>query len=137
MRIRRPGRLMLFAVLLTGSIISALANPAPTPNVPTADYVKGLALRWYTQMQAGQIDRTQLTAAYNAQLMDDTVREMSHKVNGALPNSAEILQNPTMGDQKFYLVKLIFPRGDAASLLIGFDAEGKITGIDFLSMAAD
>jgi hypothetical protein len=130
---------MPFAVLLTGSIISALANPAPTPNVPTADYVKGLALRWYTQMQAGQIDRTQLTAACNAQPTDDAVREMSDKVNlyGALPNSAEILQNRTMGDQKFYLVKLIFPRGDAASLLIGFDAEGKITGIDFLSMAAD
>jgi hypothetical protein len=94
---------------------------------------------WATSPRPIQIDRTQLTAAYNAQLTDDAVREMSHKVNlyGALPNSAEILQNRTMGDQKFYLVKLIFPRGDAASPLIGFDAEGKIAGIDFLSMAGD
>jgi hypothetical protein len=32
------------------------------------------ALHWYTQMRTGQIDRTQLTAAYSAQLTDDAVR---------------------------------------------------------------
>jgi len=42
-----------------------------------------------------------------------------------------------MADQTFYLVKLIFPRGDAASLLIGFDTQGKIIGINFTSMAGD
>jgi hypothetical protein len=64
---------------------------------------------------------------------------MTRNVNlyGASPTRAEILQSRTMADQKFYLVKLIFPRGDAASLLIGFDAEGKITGINFMSMAGD
>ena len=40
-------------------------------------------------------------------------------------------------NQKFYLVKFIFPRGDAASLLFGFDAEGKITGIGVESMAGE
>ena len=62
---------------------------------------------------------------------------MSQKVNfyGASPNCAELLQSRTMGDQKLYLVKLIFPRGDATSLLIGFDAEGKIIGINLLTMA--
>ena len=39
--------------------------------------------------------------------------------------------------QTFYQVKLIFPRGDAASLLFGFNAEGKITGIGIMSMAGD
>jgi len=34
-------------------------------------------------------------------------------------------------------VKFIFPRGDAASLLFGFDAEGKITGIGVEGMAGD
>ncbi|MGH6812128.1 MAG: hypothetical protein ACREDM_07200 [Methylocella sp.] len=29
------------------------------------------------------------------------------------------------------------PRGDAASLLFGFNAEGKITGIGIMSMAGD
>jgi hypothetical protein len=43
----------------------------------------------------------------------------------------------TIGEQTFYLVKLHFPRGDAASLLFGFNAEGKITGIGIMSMAGD
>jgi hypothetical protein len=34
-------------------------------------------------------------------------------------------------------VKLTFPRGDAASRLFGFNAEGKITGIALMSMAGD
>src|SRR5262249_62424799 len=98
-----------------------------------------VALRWYTEMQAGRLDRAQLTAAYSAQLSDDAVRGMSHNVNlyGASPQSAKILQSRTIADQTFYLVKLIFPRGDAASLLIGFDAQDKITGINFLSMTGD
>jgi hypothetical protein len=39
--------------------------------------------------------------------------------------------------QTFYLVKFIFPRGDAASLLFGFDTAGKITGVGVESMAGD
>jgi hypothetical protein len=34
-------------------------------------------------------------------------------------------------------VKLIFRRGDAASLLFGFDVEGKIVGVAIMSMAGD
>ena len=130
---RRFAGMILVAVLLTCGVATALADP------PAADEVKALALRWYTQMQVGQLDRAQLAAAYSAQLSDDAVREMSRKVSlyGALPKCAEILQSRALGDQRFYLVKLIFPRGDAASLLIGFDAQGKITGIDFVSMAGD
>jgi hypothetical protein len=130
---RRLVALMLVTALLTGGRVLALADP------PAADNVKALALRWYEQMQAGKLDRSQLAAAYSAQLTDDAVRGMSRKVNlyGASPTSAEILQNRTIADQTFYLVKLIFPRGDAASLLIGFDAQGKITGINLMSMAGD
>jgi hypothetical protein len=126
-------RMMVIAALLTASIAAALADP------PAADDVKHLALRWYEQMQAGQLDRSQLAAAYSAQVTENAVREMSRKVNlyGASPRGAEILQSRTIADQTFYLVKLIFPRGDAASLLIGFDAQGKITGINLMSMAGD
>jgi hypothetical protein len=130
---RRFTRMVLAAALFTGNLAAALADP------PAADNVKALALRWYEQMQAGQLDRSQLAAAYSAQLTDDAVREMSRKVNlyGASPRGAEILQSRTIADQTFYLVKLIFPRGDAASLLIGFDVDGKITGINLMSMAGD
>lgn len=101
--------------------------------------MKTFALQWFAQMQAGQFDRTQLTAAYSAQLTDDAVQAMSRRLNeyGASPKSAEILQSRTVGDQTFHLVKLLFPRGDAASLLVAADTEGKITGITITSMAGD
>ena len=43
------------------------------------DSVKDLALQWFLQMQAGQMDRTQLTDAYSAQLTDHAVQEMSRR----------------------------------------------------------
>jgi hypothetical protein len=130
--------MILVAALLTNAA-AALADLTTLSDARSQDNVKTFALQWYAEMQAGKIDRTQLTATYSAQLTDDAVREMSRKVNlyGAPPRRAEILQSRTIADQTFYLVKLIFPRGDAASLLIGFDARGKITGIDFMSMAGD
>jgi hypothetical protein len=56
---------------------------------------------------------------------------------GASPLHAEIMQKRSIDNQTFYKVKLIFPRGDAASLLFGFDVEGKITGVAIMSMAGD
>ena len=103
--------------------------------------MEALALEWFAQMQSGQIDRTQLAAEYSAQLRDDAVRAMSQYLKeykyGATPPGAQVLKTRTIGEQTFYVVKLIFPRGDAASLLLGVNAERKITGISLMSMAGD
>jgi hypothetical protein len=92
-------------------------------------------------MRTGQIDRTQLAAGYSAQLTDDVVQAMSKYLKeyeyGVSPMGAQVLKTRTIGEQTFYVVKLVFPRGDAASLLLGFNAEGKITGISLMSMAGD
>lgn len=132
---------VLAAVLLTWNTVGALANPAQPENLRTDHAVETLALQWFAEMRAGRIDRTQLTAKYSAQLTDDAVRGMSRYLGeyqyGASPTGAKILQTHSTGDQNFYVVKLIFPRGDAASFLFGFNAAGKITGITLLSMAGD
>jgi Spy/CpxP family protein refolding chaperone len=131
--------MILAAALSMASVSAVCADSAPPAGVPTEDGMKVLALQWFTQMQAGKIDRTQYTSAYGAQLTDDAVQAMSHLLNqyGALPLRAEIMQKREIHTQTFYQVKLIFPRGDAASLLFGFDAAGKITGIGVESMAGD
>ncbi|HEY1941449.1 MAG TPA: hypothetical protein VGH40_04935 [Roseiarcus sp.] len=108
-------------------------------NSPPEDDVRVAALRWFQQMQAGQIDRTQLSDAYSAQLTEGAVQEMSRRLNdyGASPRNAEILQRREIGDQTFKLVKFHFPRGDAASFLFGFGADGKITGIALTMLPGD
>ena len=105
----------------------------------TDESVKAFALEWYAQIQAGKFDRSQYAAAYGARLTPEAVQAMSQHLNqyGASPLRAEIMKERSVENQKFYLVKFIFPRGDAASLLFGFDAEGKITGIGVESMAGD
>jgi hypothetical protein len=120
----------------------ALANGvAAQVSVLSEKRVEAIALQWFEQMRTGQIDRTQLTAEYSAQLTDDAVKKMSAYLNeykyGASPTGAQILRTRTIGEQTFYDVKLTFPRGDAASLLFGFNTERKITGIALMSMAGD
>lgn len=118
-----------------------LAASASSANVQTEKRVDDLALKWFAEMKTGQIDRTQLTSDYNARLTNDAVREMSEYLRqhdyGVAPSWAEVVQTRTSGDQTLYVVKLVFPRGDAASMLFGFNTEGKITGISILSMAGD
>ena len=126
-------------ILITVLLISSVAAAAPLAGVRTEDGMRAFALQWFAQMQAGKIDRTQYTAAYGAQLTDAAVQAMSHHLNeyGASPIRAEIMQKRSVDNQTFYKVKLVFPRGDAASLLFGFDAEGKMTGVAIMSMAGD
>ena len=136
---RRLRDIIPAVALSVATAAAGLADPTPPDGVPTEDGMRAFALQWFAQMQAGKIDRTQYTAAYGAQLTDDAVQAMSHHLNeyGASPIRAEILQKRSVDNQTFYKVKLIFPRGDAASLLFGFDVEGKITGVAIMSMAGD
>lgn len=125
--------------LLTGQIMAAAAQPSSTSVTQTDDSVKALVLQWYTNMIAGRFDRSRLTPAYSAQLTDEAVQNMSRHLRqyGAGPTGAQVLQTRTIDDQTFYLVKLLFPRGDAGSVLIGFNTGGQITGLDIVSMAGD
>ena len=135
----RIGWLVLVAALAIGDVASARVDAVTPDGVPTEEGMRAFALKWFAQMQAGKIDRTQYTAAYGAQLTDAAVQAMSYHLNeyGASPIGAEILQRRAVDNQTFYKVKLVFPRGDAASLLFGFDTEGKITGVAIMSMAGD
>jgi hypothetical protein len=138
---RLPVVITLVASLLTGSVAAALAGSPSPSSVRTESSVEALALEWFAQMQTGQIDRTQLAADYSAQLTDDAVQAMSRYLKeykyGASPTGAQVLKIRTIGEQTFYMVKLVFPRGDAASLLLGFNAQGEITGISLMSLAGD
>jgi hypothetical protein len=136
---RSVGSVLFILTFLTVGIVAAPANAAPPAGMPTDDGAATFALQWYTQMQAGKFDRSQYAAAYGAQLTPEAVKAMSQHLNQyrASPLRAEIMKKRSVENQTFYVVKFIFPRGDATSLLFGFDAEGKITGIGVESMAGD
>jgi hypothetical protein len=136
-----PIAVALAAVLVTVGAAAALAANASPDAVLTNDGVETLALKWFALMQTGRIDRTQLSTGYSAQLTDGAVQDMSRYLKqhnyGASPARAEIVRTRTIDNQRLYVVEIVFPRGDAASLLFGFNPQGKITGISLLSMAGD
>jgi hypothetical protein len=133
--------LRLVAPLLISSFAIAVAAPPSSVGNQTTSGVEKLALQWFDEMRTGQIDRDQLSAEYSAQLTDTAISGMARYLQeykyGVSPLGAEILQSRTVGEQTFYVVKLVFPRGDAASLMMGFNRDGKITGISLMSMAGD
>ena len=103
--------------------------------------VEALALRWFAKMREGKIDRAELAPEYDAHLTDHAIEHMSHYLKryefGHLPLEARVMQSRDVGAQKIHVVKIHFPRGDAASLMIGLNSEDKITGISLMSMAGD
>jgi hypothetical protein len=130
----------LAAVLTVGAVAVHSIRQRPA-TIRTESGVEAVALKWFTEMQAGQIDRSQLAADYSAQLTDAAVQGMSRYLRefryGVSPKRAEVVQSRTSGQQKLYVVELLFPRGDATSLLFGFNAKNQITGVSVLSMAGD
>ena len=126
---------------LTGSIAGRPLSPNTPTGARTPEGVEALALQWFAKMRAGEIDRSQLAPEYDAHLTDHAVEQMARYLKaydfGHLPLEAHVLQTRESGSQTFHVVKIVFPRGDAASLMMGFNAEGKITGISLLSMAGD
>jgi len=137
--LHRVGVVVLVAALSVGPIDPACADAQPSDGAPTEVSVTTWAMDWFKEMQAGRTDRSQYAPAYRPQVTDDAVKEMSHALNeyGASPLRAEIVQTRKSGEQTFYVVKFVFPRGDATSLLFGFDAAGKVTGVGVGGMAGD
>lgn len=120
---------------------SVHAKLPPTPCAPALGTIEAFVLQWFEQMRTGNIDRTQLAPEYSAHLTDHAVEHMSRFLReyefGASPLGAHVMRKHEMGDQTFYLTKVLFPRGDAASLLFGFNSAGKVTGVSLMSMAGD
>jgi hypothetical protein len=126
---------------LTGRIAGRLLHPNASNGSRTPQGVEALALRWFADMREGKLDRSELAPEYDAHLTDRAIEDMSRYLKryefGHLPLEAHVLQTRESGSQTFHVVKFHFPRGDAASFLMGFNADGKITGITLMSMAGD
>jgi hypothetical protein len=138
MRRRFAQEALLATLLLVGSLAFVLGDEAPSVDPRSSDSVKAFALQWFGHLQAGQIDRTQMTTALSDNLTDNAVKEMARYLKSYGPAARdEIVETRKIQDQTFYVVKLLLQRGDALTLLIGFDDKGKVTGITFPSMGRE
>ena len=137
--LRRIGFALLIAMFAVGPVATPCADETPPDGMPTGAALTTWAMHWFTEMMAGRTDRSQYAPAFAPQVTDEAVARISHDLNayGAAPLRAEIVQTKKEGDQTFAILKFVFPRGDATSLLFGFDASGKVTGVAVGGMAGD
>ena len=136
---RRIGFVLLIGALAASAVTIAHADNAPPAVLLKGDALTTWAMHWFTEAMAGRTDRSQYSGEFAPQITDEAVARISHDLNkyGVAPLRTEIVQSKKDGDQTFYVLKFVFPRGDATSLLFGFDAQGKITGIAVGGMAGD
>jgi hypothetical protein len=139
-RMRRVAAALTVALLAACPVASLRADDLPAATAPAdAAGLSARTMRWFTEMMAGRTDRSQYAPAFAPQVTDAAVAMIARDLNayGAAPLRAEIVQTRKDGDQTFAIVKFVFPRGDATSLLFGFDAAGKITGVAVGGIAGD
>jgi len=138
-RLRRLALPLLIASLVAAQLATTHADEMPTAAAPDGAALTTWAMHWFTEIMAGRTDRLQYAPAFAPQVTDEAVARIAHDLNayGAEPLRAEIVQTNKDGDQTFAILKFVFPRGDATSLLFGFDAAGKVTGIAVGGMAGD
>jgi hypothetical protein len=106
------GQAALLAALLTGLIAPAFGDQT----TPSTDSVKTFALEWFKHLQAGQIDRTQMTTAFSEHLSDEAVKEMSRYLKSYGPATEdEIVQSLLVKDHTVVVFDL---RGMGLSSLI-------------------
>jgi hypothetical protein len=135
---RQFAQAVLLAALSAGFLAFAFADQTAPVDPKSGDSVKAFALELFAQLQNGRVDRGQMTASLSAHLTKDAVQEMARylKSYGQAARD-EITQSRKIENQTFYVVKFLLERGDALSMLIGFDEAGKITGITFPSMGQE
>jgi hypothetical protein len=142
MRSSTTRRFALSLAFAASISVGALAEPVAEQSASglmSEKDVTTFAMKWFAGMQKGRTDRSQYTSAYAAQITNQYLAEMSKALNryGASPLRAELVETWMTADQTFDVVKFVFPRGDATSILFGFDKQGKITGIAIGGLAGD
>jgi len=138
-RLRRLVISLPIVLLAAAPVATGRAGEAPIAAAQT-DAARAIwAMHWFAEMMAGRTDPSLYAADFAPHVTDEAVARMSHDLTryGAAPLRAEVVQTAKEGDQTFTTIKFVFPRGDATSLMFGFDANGKITGVAVGGLAGD
>ncbi len=105
--------LIVAALLAQASPSAAPAVPAPPAAnpVPTDAAVMARAKDWLHQVQAGKIDRSQLTDKMNSLITDSTLAQVSAQLASlGEPRSFTLAQKTTQGALTAYVYKLRYSR---------------------------
>lgn len=128
-------------LLLIGSATAFAAADAPSPSPGAsasapASQVAGAAVaarakEWLHRLQAGDIDRSQLTDKMSAALTADTIKQISGQLAPlGDPQSFTPLVQQSVGDMTAYVYRVAF-KATTLNFEFVLDKDGKVAGLLF------
>jgi hypothetical protein len=118
---------LLLACIPAGALAQSALPQAPPPG-PS---VRMLAVTWFGRMQAGQIDRSQLSDELNQKMSDAVVSQISAQLKPCgQPASITYLGGRIVDGDDVYAYILNFKSAKVRELM-AVDATGKINGLVF------
>lgn len=125
--------LCVLAFASGGTNATAASSPAPAATAPANADVLARAKAVFASLQAGTIDRTQLTDVMNKSLSDDQLKTVAAKIGplGA-PTSFDQIATGSQSGSAVYTYRLGFSNGDHLNFLFAVDGSDKISGFYLL-----
>lgn len=124
---------LCFAPVAAIAQYSPASNPDSRYNTPTPvpdSAMLASATRWFAQLQAGKIDRSQLTPQMNAALSDAQLKNLESSVaNLGTPVSFDQQLVFSQAGFTYALYRLTFANGATLGFVFAVDAERKVSGM--------
>ncbi len=108
------------------------ASPATAPPAPVPTEEPGITARakdWFSRIQSGNLDRTQLTAQANAAFTDAVVKNVAGQIAPlGTPTAFTFVDKRAIGDNTAYTYKLSFG-STALYYIFVLDIAGRVSGL--------
>ena len=115
-----------------GAPAAGTASDASSPAPKTVDPA-ARAQSLFAQVQAGKIDRTQLTTDFSDELTDEILAAMSGSIRGyGKPDRFVLIQKTDVEGDTRYVFRVVWKEGDSVFMTFGVDDDsGKISALYF------
>lgn len=124
---------VLGAFALCTGVSLAAPEPSPAAAAPASVDTLTRAKAWFSALQSGKVDRTQMTDTMNKDLSDEQIKNLSAKY-GPLgdPTSFEQVKTGSEAGSSVYTYRLAFSNGDHLNFLFAIDGNDKVSGLYIL-----
>ncbi|HEY6325581.1 MAG TPA: hypothetical protein VIW73_03555 [Candidatus Cybelea sp.] len=106
--------------------VAAYSSPSPAPSANSAMLARAKSV--FAQLQAGKVDRSQLTPQMNA-ASDAQLKSVQSSIAHGSPTSFEQQQSFSQGGYTYAVYLVTFSDGAKVSFVFALDAQGKVSGM--------
>ncbi len=107
--------------------VAAYSTPTPAPAANTAMLARAKAM--FAQLQAGKVDRSQLTPQMSAAATDAQLKDAQASVARGTPASFVQQQSFSQGGNTYAVYLVTFADGSKVNFVFALDSQGQVAGM--------